>query len=320
MPYIQEHVRALNEWIDRVEQVVVVDSESTDGTLEYIRAHLRHPNVTYLNHPPGLYQSWNAAIRAVDAKYTYMATVNDRMPFETLARLYEEAERYKADVVVSAPELTSEADKVLDQDWPIHEFIDQYVTTSVYELSAIERLVFSCLHLPGTLIGSSASNLYRTESLQSEPFSAEYGHAGDSAWALARPFKERWLICREGRSCFWIHGQSNSTSTSTAGRASRSKLYRLASEQLMLLRDQVAGSDTEILDLCLSQLVVIWREKEAVMVDYQKLKASWLPWYLIPRGWTLRRKKNQIRACLESVETQVGQALSARNSSDSTLK
>jgi len=310
MPYIEAHVRDLNEWIAHVEQVIVVDSESTDGTVECMREHLRHSRVTYINHPPGLYQSWNAAIAQVVTPYTYIATVNDHMPFETLAHMYEEAERYQASVVVSAPELVSEDGEVLDQDWPIHQFIDQHVTTAVYELSAIERLVFSCLYLPGTLIGSSASNLYRTESLQGDPFSTAYGHAGDSAWALARPFEERWLICRDGHSRFWDHGKS--AQSSSAGRWIRSKLYQLAAEQFVVFKDKVDASDAEVLDLCISRLIAVWKEKELVVVDYGKLRASWCPWYLIPRGWMLRRQKIRIRERLSVIEAQVFQALSER--------
>ncbi|MDG1302301.1 MAG: glycosyltransferase, partial [Opitutae bacterium] len=103
MPELKAHIDSLNGWLHRVRQVVVVDSESTDGTAEYLREHLKHDCVEFLNHPPGLYQSWNAAIKLVLSEYTYIATVNDFMPFETLAQLYSEANRLAADVVVSAP-------------------------------------------------------------------------------------------------------------------------------------------------------------------------------------------------------------------------
>jgi glycosyltransferase involved in cell wall biosynthesis len=54
---------ALRSWLDLAQEVVVVDSESSDGTVEFLQSELRHPNLRFLSHPPGLYQSWNFGIR-----------------------------------------------------------------------------------------------------------------------------------------------------------------------------------------------------------------------------------------------------------------
>ena len=73
MPYLQRHVEGLNGWLDLAQEVVVVDSFSTDGTVEYLRRHLKHPAVTYITHPPGLYASWNHGITQITAKYVFIA-------------------------------------------------------------------------------------------------------------------------------------------------------------------------------------------------------------------------------------------------------
>jgi hypothetical protein len=51
------HLERLRQWSDRVAQVVVVDSESTNGTLEHVRDHLRHAQLSVLSRPPGLFES-----------------------------------------------------------------------------------------------------------------------------------------------------------------------------------------------------------------------------------------------------------------------
>ncbi len=70
MPHIRDHVEALNQWIGRVKEVVVVDSQSVDGTVDYIREHLLHSNLVIVDHPPGLYESWNAGISKIQSEYT----------------------------------------------------------------------------------------------------------------------------------------------------------------------------------------------------------------------------------------------------------
>lgn len=292
MPHIEEHVRDLNEWIDRVEQVIVVDSESTDGTPEHIREHLRHSNVIYIDHPPGLYQSWNTAIRAGNCKYTYIATVNDRMPFDTLVRLHEEAERHEADVVVSAPQIVSDSG-VVPKQWPIHRFTAVVQPVESYRLRPLELLVWNSIDLPGTLIGSSASNLYRTSVLQEQAFPCDYGHAGDSAWALLNSLNRKWIIVPDVKSTFWSHGGSNSSGSD--GRALRAQLHRLAALQLNRLVESESPSsrDLQVAD-GLIRLSELRERREAAVIGYHACRKGRIPWVLLPKGWKLRAQKNRI--------------------------
>src|SRR2546429_8749561 len=75
--YLPGHLQAMREWQDLAQQIVVVDSYSTDGTFDFVKANLSHPQVSYLSHPPGLYPSWNHAIAHLTTQYTYIATVGD---------------------------------------------------------------------------------------------------------------------------------------------------------------------------------------------------------------------------------------------------
>ena len=292
MPYIREHIASLNQWVSRVREVIVVDSESTDGTLECIRESLRHADVTYLNHPPGLYESWNAAIKRAGSTYTYISTVNDFMPFETLVRLYSEAERLAADVVVSAPEIVLEDNSKKHRKWPIHRFLESSAKREADVLHPLELLVWNSIDLPGTLIGSSASNLYRTDSLQENPFPCDYGHAGDSAWAVGSALANRWVVVPDVSSKFWYHGGQNNSSGH--GRRLRAQLYALSAGQAECARDSLAISDAEsgILDE-LKLLTELWTQKEQAVIGYQAYRKRRIPWVFFSGAWVLRSSKNR---------------------------
>lgn len=291
MPYIQKHITALNEWIGRVQEVVVVDSESTDGTIEYIKAHLSHINVVYLDHPPGLYESWNAAIQQVSSQYTYIATINDNMPFETLLSLYKAAENYGADVVLSEPTIFSPRGSRKPKQWPIHRFVQSHELAEPYVISPLELLVWNSIGLPGTLIGSSASNLYRTSALHEQPFPYDYGHAGDSAWALLSMISKKWVFVPFGRSTFLHHGGE---CRNKLGRSLRKKLHLLASLQAEHISEKlVDDADAAEVFSALTKLSICREQREELVLEYNKYRSGRFPWFLLPRVWMLRARKQR---------------------------
>src|ERR1035437_2645280 len=77
MKYLLGHLENLSTWIDLAEQVVVVDSFSKDGTVDYLKKHLRHPQIKFIDHPPGLYASWNFGISHIASEFCYISTVGD---------------------------------------------------------------------------------------------------------------------------------------------------------------------------------------------------------------------------------------------------
>ena len=50
---LPNHLRALSAWLDLADEVVVVDSFSTDGTGNMLRDGLKHPKLRIITHPPG---------------------------------------------------------------------------------------------------------------------------------------------------------------------------------------------------------------------------------------------------------------------------
>ncbi|WP_158279928.1 glycosyltransferase family 2 protein [Coraliomargarita sinensis] len=293
MGHLKAHLNALLPWLSEVKQVVVVDSESTDGTVEYFHEHLSHPNLVFIEHPPGLYESWNAAIQRVEANYLHFATVGDVMPFESLVELYQIAVNEDADVVLSPPEIVMPDGQRNFAGWPIHRYCEALSSNEPYVLPSVERFIWNVHALPGTLIGSSSSNLYRTSVLKSEPFPCEYGHAGDSAWAIARPHTERWVVAPAVESIFIKHASSGRQRWGSV--LSRPKLYQLAVDAFRTLsRSTKADEPGYSLLGELHLLLEMYVQKGQLVEEWNSVREGAIPWFLQPRAIGLRRKRKQL--------------------------
>src|ERR1041384_5007985 len=116
------HLESIKSWIDLAAEIVVVDSNSTDGTLEILRQNLEHPTVQILSHPPGLYQSWNFGIQNVAAEFVYISTVGDSITRDGIEHLAAVARELRSDVVVSKPWFIDEAGAPRPDDrWAIDD-------------------------------------------------------------------------------------------------------------------------------------------------------------------------------------------------------
>lgn len=292
MPSIQEHIAALNEWLPRVNEVIVVDSESSDGTVEYIVENLGNQSVEILRHPPGLYASWNAAISQAKSKYIYIATVNDFMPFDTLEQMYQAAEVHCADVVVSAPIIVGEGGAMMNKWWPIHGYLESVPEQNIHVLRPIDRIAWNLVQLPGTLIGSSASNLYRSSELKCDPFPVDYGRSGDSAWALKHSLRGKWLVLRYGESKFLEH--PHISFPADLALVSRSKLYELGVIVVNEFCSRLDEFEKTAIAEELSRLAQLRVQKGRLAEEFNAYKNRMLPWYFFLRAWGLRAQKRNV--------------------------
>lgn len=202
----------MSEWIDEVEEVIVVDSQSTDGTREFLQTQLRGVNVTFLDHPPGLYQSWNAGIRVARGDFIHISTAGDTASVEDLKMLCAAALESGADVVCAPPQFKNQAgDNVDGPVWPIHDLIAQGVT----RLSGPALLAVAMANCQVPLshkswLGSSASNLYRKNLFQQHEFPTDCGHSGDMMFGLRHAAK--MSACFLSRTCgqFLLHESAGS--------------------------------------------------------------------------------------------------------------
>ncbi len=180
---VEQHVAALKRWYHEAEEVIVVDSESEDGTGDWLRENVDHPRVRHFSRPRGLYAAWNFAVSQCSSRYVYFATVGDEICPDGVKRLCDAAEMNDVDLVISPPKIVDErGEPLVDRRWPIHRLLDLLTPAGPFRLNDWQKFALANAFDIQGLLGSSASNLYRREMLKANPFPEDFGHAGDTMW------------------------------------------------------------------------------------------------------------------------------------------
>ena len=299
--HLPAHLAAMQEWLDLVEQVVVVDSYSTDGTVELIKQNLRHPRLTFLTHPPGLYQSWNHGITHVSAKYTYIATIGDLISRAGLERLLQTAESLTADVVVSKPEFRDVSGRVAEVRWPIDDIITTLRITAPRRLNRLEAIIFACVHATEALTGSCASDLFRTEVLQSYPFPTEFGTAGDGAWGVSHAADVAWAVLPNTFSKFLRHPSQASNDERLAYRSAPRMDAVLRSATAAWLRSGTVTAEELASIGWRGMLETLSRRLDAAS-ECNELRRGWYPWVLHPGAWRARARRSDLSSELHDLK------------------
>lgn len=207
---LERHLGSVKIWAGSIEEIIVVDSGSTDGTIELAKEILSPFKAKFVHNPPGLYQSWNAGIAAATAPWCYISTVEDPITIEGLEHLLEIICRHKADVVISPPEMKNhDGSEPVSEKMPSNRLAEAFFAGGISDrlLGRAETISMLCGFLPHGLLGSSASNLYRASFLQQNPFPTTYGHCGDTAWGVVvAPFVKAAFT---PRSCARFYCQTN---------------------------------------------------------------------------------------------------------------
>ena len=207
MAYLPRHLESMKEWLPLVEEVVVVDSESTDGTVEFLKKHLGPQSPRFFAHPPGLYQSWNFGIAQCTGKYIYLSTVGDSITGTGLQCLVDTAEAFECHVVISPPRIVDEEEREVIKRWPIFHLIKALGLASPVSLDGPATLLFALTSLHQAILGSSASNLYRTDFLKRAPFPTDFGRGGDVAWGLRYAAETKLGVVPKVFSTFVLHSK-----------------------------------------------------------------------------------------------------------------
>ncbi len=318
---VPAHLESLRSWLDLAEEVVVVDSDSCDDTVKLLRAGLNHPRVRFLNHPRGLYQSWNFGIRNASAKYIYVSTVGDSITRQGVQSLFDLAEKLHSDVVISKPDFVNgEGEALPDQRWPIDVILRQLQIKSPQLLSTTEQFYFAVTNLWGAILGSSASNLYRADCLKQRPFPTEFGTAGDCGWGVQNIFDVRIAITPERFSTFRFHEKAYAPDEYYVESLFH-KFHLLARSVVAIerLRNPVVDQVLEEL-----QWPELEKALELVPIHQAKLehyREQIIPWYLNPRAWQVRAARKEAEKRIKKItEEVIPNALRTRARLDEVLR
>lgn len=310
-PSLPSHLAQLNKWAELVDEIIVVDSHSTDGTLELIQSELRHPRLHVLQCPPGLYQAWNYGIQQVKAPFTYISTVGEEITREGLQHLVEIAEALQSDVVISRPVFFNSSGHPADGPrWPIQNLLDW---CGIHEPTLVEPwrvFMLGVMDIPEGILGSSASNLYRTELLRRFPFPDDYGHAGDTAWGILHAFDCRLAVTPDIFSRFVLH-PSAARSSSSGKRELSDRLFDLARETARKLPAGTAAAPVrECLRMLLTELPAEVANLRECKYRYDAARRNAWLWFLSPAAWKARRERDLQRRELRDLKRRIRRHLS----------
>lgn len=303
-PEMMDHAAHLRRLAAGVEEIIVVDSQSTDGTPEILRRELSDLPIRWLDHPPGLYQSWNYGIQSATSKFLNVATVGDIIAPDGLSRLVESIEKFGGDVVVSPPTLVNEDGSPAEKSWPISWVLCSLGLSDAVEICAEDWFALSMGVFTSSLISSSASNLYRTSFLKRNPFPHDFGHAGDAIWALQHAFDAVWVFDPTVESTFHSHPP----------RAHR----KPASRELELAKGRRLAALFEERETALRRhgvpehLIAELRKVPGhplmtrdTRARYNQIRNKFIPYFIQPEAVRLRRLRKNLRADVEVRKSMV---------------
>ena len=296
--YLAAHLASVREWAGRVEEIIVVDSFSDDGTFQLLEEQLSLPNVRFFRRPRGLYDAWNFGVGAVRSRYTYFSTTGDTITLEGLSHLVEVSERFEAGVTLSPPKFVDPEGRPLDDErWPISDLIEWQGIHAPAAVSSAHAFLMSAMPMREGIMGSSASNLYCTDLLKRCPFPTDCGHAGDTAWSLKYGLTARFAVTPSAVAQFLIHPKNI-----PGGDAERVRYFEMFFD-IALEACRASGPEG------LLPLLTTLRAKTADLREAQRAYDRWrkhrFPWILNPRAWQLRSRRNRRRSAVAGMKSEI---------------
>ena len=298
----RDHLPQLQQVIEVAEEVVVVDSESNDGTVEMFRTALHHPRLRFFARPPGLYASWNFGLAQIGARHSYIATAGDTTTPAGLRRLCDLATQFDADVMLSVPGFVDDAGTPHPKKrWPIHDLLDDLKISAPAALTRSQGFIACVLQGASGIMGSSASNLYRTIVMQARPFATDFGHIGDTAWGTANSIGVRFAVTPEVCASFVLHEKVRPISVAEQT-SIEDRLLAIARRSL---RDALASDsvppDAAALEKVFDHFAALRASFRPAKDAYDTARKQNPLWILQPSVWRARRERNRIRRALRAL-------------------
>jgi hypothetical protein len=304
MSYLSAHLDGMRAWQELAREIIVVDSFSSDGSVDFIKSRLAHPNVRFLSHPPGLYQSWNHAISQITQPFFYLATTGDTITRAGIETLVAAAESLAADVVISKPEFwTRDGRPAEDIRWPIDDIIATLGVTAPRKLTKLEAVIFAVTHATGAMLGSSASNLYRTGVFQRLPFPVDFGTSGDGAWGLLHAAEVVWGVVPGKFSTFLIHPTNASADEKRSWLEARraDEVLRAGMESW---RRAGVINDAELTSAGWNDLMSALSSFLDAKSAFDQCRRGSFPWILNPGAWQNRARRGRAARQLQQYQRQ----------------
>jgi len=239
-----QHLGDVRETLEEAEEIIGVDGESSDGTAEVLRDFCSaRDGASFLSLPPGLYEGWNRAVAAATQPWIYFSTVGDTIQPGGLESLWQRGEKLGANLILSAPRMVgANGITSAERKWPIH-----YLAAACEDrescLTTWEVVLGCCSFFSGSILGSSASNLYATSLLKQIPFPTDFGHGGDTMWGVQALPHLRVAILPKEVATFTLHWQCKQSDA----REQRELFFRMSQTASSVLATMKPGLETGFL-------------------------------------------------------------------------
>jgi glycosyltransferase involved in cell wall biosynthesis len=299
---IEAHIDSMLPWLDGVDEVIVVDSNSTDSTVDIITKRISHPKLQIHQRPRGLYQAWNYGIQQVQCKYTYISTVGDSITALGIDHLLKVATTNDSDIVVSLPEFIDEggARPPKPPSFPIGNLLKRLKISEPRQLNSMECYYFIVSSFPNAILGSSASNLYRTEMLKRHPFPTSYGTAGDGAWGMAYGLNHRIAITPERFSTFRVHEKAYSKSDYAVDDL-MNQFVDLFEQGCREWIASNSGSLSPEKRSIIQEVLVQLKKSFNAQKKLERTRHQAWPWLVNPWAWNARAQRAKIRQKIKTL-------------------
>ena len=302
------HVESMLPWLDKADEIIVADSHSTDGTLEILTSRIAHPNLQIYQRPKGLYQAWNFGIAQVKSKYTYVSTVGDSITPYGIDHLLNVAESLSADVVISKPDFINEAGvPIKGPFFPVDKIISMLRITEPSKVGTLTCLLFQILTIPGAILGSSASNLYRTDVFQKNPFPTEFGTTGDGAWGIANVFRYALAVTPERFTIFREHEKAYEKKDYAVSELN-DKLLDLMKLTVENERRENPAFRARYEECGIKEMLSLVTRWLGIQRNLEIARSQPLPWSLNPKAWMLRSQRSRCQKRLHDLINSIFQS------------
>lgn len=161
------------------------------------------------------------------------------------------------------------------------------------------------------MLGSSASNLYRTATFQRFPFPTEFGSQGDGVWAWFHAAEITWGVIPDQISSFLLHPHTGHYPQKHI--LDKPSAATILSDSMQRWLDQGVVDQSTYDRLRWNQLINLLSSYLDAKMAFDADRRKALPWALNPRAWQNRSARNAVKQRLHQLKEEIFLQPSPRN-------